>query len=129
MGDKLAELAAQDISTFTVRSLEKLITSITHTETGYLNTLEDAQGFLSKEEHNEDLLAEEEAAVEQFQSVVSDVRHEAASLLSLNNIGKTLRNLTSALRAVRDAFSARPEADQASALIPLETTYAAILHE
>ena len=30
---------------------------------------------------------------------------------------------------MRDAFSARPEADQASALIPLETNYTAILND
>ena len=129
VGDKLDELAAQDLSTFTVRTIEKLITSIKNSETGYLHTLEDAQTLLAKEEDSEELLTEEAAAVEQFQLAVSDANHDAASLLSLKSIGKKLRNFTSALRAVRDAFSARPEADQAGALIPLETTYAAILKD
>ena len=126
VGDKLDELATQDLSSFTVRTIEKLITSIKNSETGYLLTLEDAQTLLAKEEESDELLEEETFAVEQFKQAVSDVNHDAASLLSLKSIGKKLRNFTSDLRAVRDAFSTRPEADQAASLIPLEKTYAEI---
>ena len=127
--DKLAEMNANDISACNIRTLERLLASVAHTEAGYLQTLEEAQEFLQKEENAEELLEEEDATVEHFQSTVADVRDSAAGLLSLKNISKSLRNLISALKAVRDAFTLRPEADQASALTPLETSYAAILHE
>ena len=130
VGDKLAEMAALDLSAVNVKTVETLIKSVTTTETRYLNTLEEAQEFLSKEEDSEDLLEEEEATVELFQSTVSEVRLAAASLISLKNVGKKLRNLTSDLKAVRDAFTMRPpEADQASALKLLQFTYAATRNE
>ena len=64
VADKLAELALTDLSTITVRALDKLQTSLTQSETGYSTTIEPAQEFISKEENQEDLLAEEDEAVE-----------------------------------------------------------------
>ena len=129
VGDKLTEMAENDISDFNVRALDKLIKSITNTEAGYLQTVEEAQEFLQKEENAEELLEQEDDTVEQFQSNVSDVRHQAASLLSLKSIFKNLRNLTNDLKAVRNAFTMRPEADQSRAIPPLKASYAAIRHE
>ena len=128
VADKLAELAETDLSTITVRAIDKLNTSIIQSETGYLNTLETAQEYISKEENPDDLLDEDDAAVELFQSAISDAKYAAATLLSLKSISKTLRDLTNAIKAVRDAFTMRPEADQSRAITPLEGSYSAILH-
>ena len=127
VADKLAELALTDLSTITVRALDKLQTSLTQSETGYSTTIEPAQEFISKEENQEDLLAEEDEAVELFQSAVSDAKYAASTLLSLKSISKKLRDLTNHLKAVRDAFTLRPEADLSSSLKTLEDSYAAIL--
>ena len=127
VADKLAELALTDLSTITVRALDKLQTSLTQSETGYSTTIEPAQEFISKEENQEDLLAEKDEAVELFQSAVSDAKYAASTLLSLKSISKKLRDLTNHLKSVRDAFTLRPEADLSSSLKTLEDSYAAIL--
>ena len=67
--------------------------------------------------------------MELFQSSVSDAKHAASTLLSLKNISKMLRDLTNHLKAVRDAFTLRPEADLSSSLKSLEDSYAAILSD
>ena len=127
--DKLTEMKSNDISACNIRSLERILPSVANTETGYLQTVEEAQEFISKEENADDLQDEEDSAVEHFHATVADVRDAAAGLISLKTISKSLRNLINDLKAVRDSFTLRPEADQASALKPLETSYAAIRQE
>ena len=129
VADKLAEMAELDLSSLNIRVVENLVKSITTSETKYLSTLEEANDFLSKEENADTLLDEEEATVEQFQLTVSDVRESAANLISLKTSAKNLRKLTDAVKAVRDAFTMRPEADQSAGLHSLQSSYAAILNE
>ena len=127
--DKLNEMKAVDISACNTRTLERLLSSVANTETGYLQTVEEAHEFINKEENADALQDEEDAALDTFNSTVADVRDSAASLISLKKISKGLQELSCDLKAVRDAFTLRPEADQASALKPLETSYASIRQE
>ena len=129
VSEKLSEIAELDLSQVNIRTIEGLVKSCTTSETRYLNTLDEAHSFLSKEEGAEDLLDEEEAIVDLFQQNVADIKLQAATLISLKGCAKSHRKLSAAIKAVRDAFSMRPEADQSSALRQLSTSYDALLTE
>ena len=129
VSEKLAEMAELDLSQINIRTIEGLVKSCTTSETRYLNTLDEAHGFLSREEGAEDLLEEEEVTVDLFQQTVADIKEQAATLISLKGCAKTQRKLSAAIKAVRDAFSLRPEADQSSALRQLTVSYDALLVE
>ena len=129
LSEKLSEMMELDISQVSVRAVEGLVTSCTTSETRYLNTLDDAHAFLSKEDNSEDLLEEEEAAVDQFQQTVAEVKEQAATLISLKGCARLNRKLTAAIKAVRDAFTTRPEGDQSAALRQLSVNYDALLKE
>ena len=127
VADKLAELALEDISTVTTRAIDKLTSSLTQSEVGFNHTIELAPELIEKEEASDELLDEEDAAVESFHVILSDARHAATALLSLKTISKSLKDLTMTLRSVRDAFTMRPEADQGKAIDSLETSFAKLL--
>ena len=103
VSEKLAEMADLDVSQVNIRTVESLLKSVTTSETRYLNTLEEAQAFLSREEGAEDLLEEEESVVDSFVQNVSDLKGQAATLINLKTCSKSLRKLTDAVKAVRDA--------------------------
>lgn len=94
LSEKLSEMMELDISQVSVRAVEGLVTSCTTSETRYLNTLDDAHAFLSKEDNSEDLLEEEEAAVDQFQQTVAEVKEQAATLISLKGCARLNRKLS-----------------------------------
>ena len=127
--DKLNDIKANDISTYNIRTIERLLSYVAITETGYLQTIEEAQTFITGEEHAEALQDEEDEALDNFSNAVADVRDLAASLLSLKKISKELQDIHCDLRAVRDAFTSKPEADQDSALKALESSYASLRRE
>ena len=129
VSEKLSEMAEIDLSQVNIRTIEGLVRSCTTSETRYLNTLEEAHNFLSREEGAEDLLEEEEATVDLFQQSVADIKQQAATLISLKGCAKSHRKLSAAIKAVRDAFTVRPDADQSSALRQLTTSYDALLVE
>ena len=129
VSEKLSEMAELDLSQVNIRTVEGLIKSITTSETRYLNTLDEAHNFLSKDEAAEDLLEEEEATVDLFQQNVADVKLQASTLISLKTCAKSHRKLHDAIKAVREAFSMRPEADQSTQLHQLSTSYEALLND
>ena len=129
VSEKVSEMAELDLSQVNIRVVQNLIKSATTSEKRYLSTLEEASDLLSKEEGADDLLEEEEATVDLFRETVADIKEQAATLISLKNCAKTHRKLNDAIKAVRDAFTLRPEADQSSALRPLHTSYDALLNE
>ena len=127
--DKPNGIKSNDISTYNIRSIERLLSSVANTETGYLQTIEEAQDFITGEENAETLQDEEDEALENFSNALADVRDLAASLLSLKKISKELQDIHCDLRAVRDAFTTKPEADQDSALKALEGGYTSLRRE
>ena len=129
LSEKLSEMMEMDLSQVNIRTVEGLVKSCATSETRYLNTLDEAHTFLSREEGAEDLLEEEEAVVDQFQQNVADIKEQAATLISLKGCAKSQRKLSAAVKAVRDAFSVRPEADQSSALRQLTASYDTLLTE
>ena len=129
VADKLAELALEDITSVTTRAIEKLTTSLTQSEQGFQHTQDLAPDLIEKEENPEDLLDEDDAAVEAFHLLLSDARHAAKDLLSLKNISKTLKDLTMTLRSTRDAFTMRPEADQSKAIQSLQVGFDKLLQD
>ena len=59
IAEKLSELAELDLSQVSIRTVEGLVKSCTTSESRYLNTLDEAHTFLSREEEAETLLQEE----------------------------------------------------------------------
>ena len=122
--DKLSEMSTMEPSSVNPKTVETLLNSIKSTEARYLNTLEEAQTFLAREDEAEDLLDEEEFVVELFHSTVAEARLVAASLLNLKTVSTMLRDLATDIKALRNAFSANPAADATDAITTLKTDHA-----
>ena len=127
--DKLNIIRESDVSAYNLKNIERILSSVSHTEKGFLQTIEDAQEFIAGEETADTLQIEEDEALESFTDAISDVRDLAAELLSLKTIKKHLDDLCCDVRAIRDAFTSKPEADQGSALRALGESYTSLRRE
>ena len=127
--DKLHNMKELDVADYNVKSIERIPASVSHTEKGFLQTMEEAREFITIEETADTLQTEEDEALENFTESIADVRDLGAELLSLKRIKKQLHNIHRDLKAVRDAFTSNPEADQDAALKALEDNYTCISKE
>ena len=127
--DKLKGYQDGPFEDYTARAVDRILSSVSNTEKGYLQTVEDAVEFIPTDESGDDIQQEEDEAVEAFTNNLSDVRDIAASLLSLKMIKRHIDDMKCDLSAVRDAFTLKPEANQDSTLRALEASYSAVRKE
>ena len=127
--DKLRGYQDGPFEDYTAKNVERILSSVSNTEKGYLQTVEDAVEFIPPDETGDELQQEEDEAVESFTNNISDVRELAAALLSLKMIKRHIDDINCDLAAVRDAFTLKPEANQDSALKALEANYSAVRKE
>ena len=127
--EKLSELAELDLSQVSIRTVEGLVKSCTTSESRYLNTLDEAHTFLSREEEAETLLQEEEEVIDLFQSIVATFKEDAAILINLKKCSRSHRKLQDAIKAVRDTFDLRPEANQSPQLRSIQESYETLLND
>ena len=82
--DKLKAIKSTELNEIILintKEIERILISIERTETGFLQTLEDAQEFCPEAEAAEAFQQEEEAAMENFNVSISAVRDLADELL------------------------------------------------
>ena len=128
MKDKLNGIKATGIVTYNTKNIDRLITSISNTEAGFLQTMEDAQEFLTDGE-TDALQLEEDDALEAFSAAVLEVQDLADELLNLKSIRVGLDDLNCDVQALRDTFNVQPELNQDSAIQALDATYSSLRKE
>ena len=80
--DKLFAMQDSSISSYSVKVIERLLASVTNTETGFLQTIDEAQAFMTDESTVETIQQEEDDALEAFTSAIQEVRDLAEELLA-----------------------------------------------
>ena len=115
-----------DILLINTKEIDRILSSIERTETGFLQTLEDAQEFTPEGEGAETFLQEEDNAMEIFNISISAVRDSADELLTLlSGIGDLKCDMT----ALEDSLTEKPESNQASTLQALGSTFSSLRQE
>lgn len=114
--DKLLAMKATPIIKYDTRGIERFITSVAHTETGFLQTIEEAQEFFTEEVNMEALQKEEDDALDHFNNSIAEVRDLAQELLTLKSIKTGITSFNKDLKTLRDLFNDQPELKQDSAI-------------
>ena len=125
--DKLLEMRAGEPQTFNVRALERLLASISHSETGFQQTVEDVEELLEDEESAPTVDQEEEKSViSEFQDHVELTMDMAQDMLATKKICMDTAALKKHIQALRDTFLEDPSLSQDDALSDLTAAFSAI---
>ena len=128
--DKLRAIPAtqaEDVLAIKSKDLDRLLSSIERTEAGFLTNLEDAQGFAPEGEEEEPAFQmEEDLAMETFQANISAARDLANELLTLKAVLNGLSNFRNDLDAIQDSLAEKPESNQTSAHLALESLFSSL---
>ena len=130
--DKLKTIKSielNDILLINTKDIDRILTSIERTETGFLQTLEDAQEFTPEAEGAEAFQQEEENAMENFNVSISSVRDLADELLTLKSVLTGIGDLTCDMTALDDSLTEKPESNLTSALQAPESTFSSLRQE
>ena len=117
---------AEDVLLINTKEVDRIISSVERTETGFLQTLEDAQGFAPEGDEEVAFQLEEELAMESFHSSISASRDLADQLLMLKAVLNGLSNFRCDLDAIQDSLTEKPESNQSSALQALENLFSSL---
>ena len=107
--DKLMVIKGTAIVDYNTKSIDRILTSITNTETGFFQTIEEAQAFVQEEENPDDIQTKEDDAAEAFTTAIMDVRDLAEELLSLKSVHRGLTDFKADLASLQDLFNDRPD--------------------
>ena len=127
--DQLLAIKPIPIVDYNTKTIDRLLISITTTETRFFQNLEDTQALIQEEVNPEDYQLEEEEASEAFTIAITDVRDLADELLSLKAIQGGLDDFKGDLAALKDLFADRPDDNHNNALQALESTHSSLRHE
>ena len=109
--DEVAAVAA-----INAREIERLIDSVTRTETNFLTTLDEAQEYVPDGEGEDDFHNEEDVALEKFEQPLLKFREQAESILALKNIQLGLADLTLDIASLQTSLTDRPDDDHSRRL-------------
>ena len=130
--DKLKAIRSDDsasVNRINTKDIDRILVSIERTETGFLQTLEDAQDFTPEGEAEEPFQQEEETAMDNFSSSISAVRDQAEYLLTLKSVLTGLRDLTCDITALESSLAENPESNHTSSLQTMETSFSKLRQE
>ena len=130
--DKLKAMKSaepEDIRTINTKEVDRLLTSLEKTETGFLYTLEDAQNFVPDGEGEEAFLQEEDLAMETFQEAISTARDLADRLLAVKSILGGLADFSIHSTSIQDFLADKPESNQLNSLQELKASYSSLKEE
>ena len=130
--DKLKAMKSaepEDIRTINTKEVDRLLTSLEKTETGFLYTLEDAQNFVPDGEGEEAFLQEEDLAMETFQEAISTARDLADRLLAVKSILGGLADFSLHSTSIQDFLADKPESNQLNSLQELKASYSSLKEE
>ena len=123
--DKLRGEESNHPLSYNVKVIQRATSSITNTETGFLQTMDDAQEILTEEEI-EDFAGDEQLALDNFMAALNEVQDLAEEMLAKKSISEGLENLKSDIQALRDTFTEQPELNQDSAIQDLKASLSTI---
>ena len=112
----------EEIAVLNTKEIDRLIASLIRTETGFLQTVEDTQGFSPGGEDEDEFQAEEEATIDNFQSAISSARDLGERLLTLKAVLTGIADFKSEEQIIKDALSVDPGSAQKEAVQLLRTS-------
>ena len=127
--DKFLLMKEYDIADINTKTVDRTLTSILGTETGFYGTIEDAQPFIAEEDAQDNLQREEDEANESFITAISEVRDLGEELLNLKSIRKGLDDFKCDLSALQELVCDQPEQTHTNALQALEETHSNLRQE
>ena len=114
----------EEVQSISTKEVDRLLISLSKTEEGFIQNLEDAQGFIPDGEGEEDAFnIEEDLAMEAFQDSVSNARDLADRLLSLKSILTGLADFRTTSASIQDFLRDNPGSNQSTSLQDLKTLY------
>ena len=120
----------EEIRTLNTKEVDRLLASLTRTEAGFLQTLEDAQAFIPDgDEEEEAFITDEDLAMEAFQEAIASARDTADQLLALKSVLTGLADFHNDSTSISDFLEANPEGNQSSSVKKLETLYLSLKEE
>ena len=120
----------EEIQSINTKEVDRLLASLARTETGFLQTLEDAQTFLPNGEGEEEAFTtDEDLAMENFQESISSARDTADRLLALKSVLSGLADFSNDSSSIQDFLVDNPESNQSNSLRKLEALYLSLKEE
>ena len=119
--DKLLAIQLTPIQTYSIKTVKRHITSVANTETGFLQTIDEAQEHIPEDESADAVQAEEDEALDSFNSAVQEVRELAEELLAHKRLRVDLDSFDREMMTLRELVDAHPERPQDSAILGLES--------
>ena len=116
---------AEEVDCINSKEVERLLSSITRTETSYNQSMEDAQSFIPEDE-DESFQQEEDRASDAFSNAVSTTRDLGEQLLCLRAVLDGLADFNCDLSAIQDTLASKPDSNQHSAMQALETLFTSL---
>ena len=113
----------EEVQSISTKEVDRLLISLSKTEEGFIQNLEDAQGFIPDGEGEEAFNIEEDLAMEAFQDSVSNARDLADRLLSLKSILTGLADFRTTSASIQDFLRDNPGNNQSTSLQDLKTLY------
>ena len=114
----------EEIQAINTKEVDRILTSLSKTETGFLQSLEEAQGFCPEgDEEEEAFTSEEDLAMESFQESISVARDTADHLLALKSILTGIADFRLTSTTVQDFLEANPGSNQSKSLQELKTLF------
>ena len=125
--DKLTSIKSdepEEIQVINTKEVDRLLSSLERTETGFLQTLEEAQSFIPDGDGEEDAFyTDEDLAMETFQDSISSARDTADRLLALKSVLTGLADFKNESTSLQDFLDSNPESNQTDPFKELKTLY------
>ena len=123
----IPSIQQEDVLAINTKEITRIISSVERTEAGFLQTLEDAQAFAPEGEDEEPAFQlEEELAMDNFHSAISDTRDLGDQLLSMKAVLNGLSNFRCDLDAIQGSLDEKPESNQSNAYQALDTLFSSL---
>ena len=117
----------EEVLKIKTKDVERILASIEKTETGFLQTLEDAQSFAPEDEGEEaDFQREEDLAADSFMTSLSVTRDLAEQLLAIKAVLVGISNFRCDLDAIQDSLADKPDSNQNSSYSSLQTLFSSL---
>ena len=117
----------EEVLRIKTKDIDRTLSSIEKTESGFHQTLEDAQLFAPEDEDEETAFQmEEELAAESFLSSISTTRDLAEQLLALKAVLVGISNFRCDLDAIQDSLAETPDSNQLSSYTSLQSLFSSL---
>ena len=127
--DKLQGMKDLRITSYNIQEIKRIQGSTEATRAKFNLNLDEAYHFIEPEHNYEDLQLEEEEALATFEEAVSEVQDLASEMLNVYNLNASVSDFHCSIKAVRDMFTDKPEANQEDELRQLKIDHDTIKQE